>query len=310
MRFILSTFILLLIISCSNQKLDHNNNVSLERESGWQKEYNTYYKIGSNKPYTGQYICNSENDKVIIDFNNGKMDGDFVRLNLEGDTTEYIKYDKGRKTFQLELQYKEGKIIHRGTHTVTSGSEEDIQLFDNVITHMTSGNYTLLDEYLNRNYQEELNSLTKQFGSLNSIEIIEIINEFDAYNKRADIRARMLLKYEDIQLIISFLVIKYETGKIKGQGISYKPVQKELIPDKKIVEIIANINNCSSNYKFLNTTVWPGKQMIYIKRYLIEVNEKMNHLELWYMESPEDGLTFNIYHLNPAREAFEGMHWN
>ena len=314
MRITLSIFVLLLFISCSSQGDKHDENVLLESESGWQKEFNTYYEIGSDSPYTGQFVCNSLYNKVTIDFKNGKMDGDFVRLNLEGDTTEYMTYNNGRKTYQLNLQYEEGKVIYRETQIVTAGSMEDKQLFDKISTYMVAGDYAELDNYLNSTgrCEAQLNSLTKQFGSLNSIEITEIINEFVSRNKREEITARMLLKYEGIQLNVSFLVVKDRSGKIDGNGIAFKPVQNELIPDKKIVDILAGLDNASSNFTFLNTKVWPEQDidMIYIQNYLIEKDGKKQIMNIWYKSDSNNKMMFNTYHITPQKRAFEGMHWN
>jgi hypothetical protein len=310
MKVFNTILILALIISCSNLNHSEEVNVVLEKETGWLREYNTYFKAGSEVPYTGKFISISSNGSVTIDFKNGKMDGNFVRLNEEGDTTEYMKYENGRKAFHLNIQYEDGNVIHRRRRITAAGSTDDEKIFNKVKAYMLSNDHEALDRFLNPlySYKPQLNSLAEQFGHLNSIKIIEIVNEFDTDNKREDIRAKMILKYEDIQLYVSFLIVK--DIKLKGQAIKYKPVKHELISDNKVVEILDNIDNTSSHYKFLNTRIWPDNNMIYIKNYLIEVDEKKMILELWYRKNDKDQMKFKAYHVNPKREKFEGMYWN
>lgn len=312
MRTIVSILILTLINSCSSQELQHEENVPLEYESGWQREFNTYYEVGSDKPYTGEFVCYYSKGKVIIDFREGKMDGDFVRFNTDGDTTEYIRYNNGRLKYRLEFQYDNGNVIHRGEHIVTKGSVDDKQIFDKVSNLMVSGDYKSLNNFLNTfgDYKSELNSLKQHFGNLNSIEIIEIENQYDSYNERADIRAKMILKYDDIQLRINFLVVKYDTGELKGQGISYKPVTQELIKDEKVPEILAELDVAPTGYEYLDTDVWPDENMIFIKNYLVEIEGKKQVLNIWYMNDSNNKMAFNIFHITPHRRAFQGMHWN
>ena len=81
---------------------------------------------------------------------------------------------------------------------------------------------------------------------------------------------------------------------------------------EKIVDILAGLDNASSNFTFLNTKVWPEQDidMIYIQNYLIEKDGKKQIMNIWYKSDSNNKMMFNTYHITPQKRAFEGMHWN
>jgi hypothetical protein len=329
-----SLFILVLLVSCNGD----NDNVNLEMEYGWNKGLDIYYEIGSDTPYTGKFVRKSIYNTVTIDFKNGKMDGDFVRLNNKLDTTEYRIYKNGGITYQLDVQYTDDEVVHRGTHKLTAGSIEDERIFEQAIASINSNDFDELDKilgYSNR-YEAELNSLTNQFGQLVSVEIIEITNTFNSYQKREDLGAQMIFNYKDIQLRTSLRIVRDSSSNIEGHSIGIKPVPTDLIVDTKIDEVInilttKDIDKCiairglgadyehkaelvdyldtigkiSSDYKFLETIVWPGDKMIFIKNYLVEIDGDKKLLALWYKEDSKNTLSFNIFHISPYRHPIQ-----
>jgi hypothetical protein len=336
MKLIKLFIILFLFTSCGYQ----GTNVSIEQETGWQKRYDTYYEVGSETPYSGIYISKSKNDNVTVQFKNGKMDGDFLRLNNNGDTTEYRLYKNGHKTIQIDFGYKNGQRQWRETNNEKKVTINDEQIFEKVKSLILLNDYDNLQSFLNsyNTYKTEFRILTSQFGRLNSIEIIEITNVFDSYNKREDLRAQMIFSYEDIKLRTSLLIIKDSTGNLRGQGFGIKPVSNELIPDNKITEVIDilkhkdvdrflsikhidekhrleikeylnDFGTISSTYQFLNTDFLLGAEMIYLKNYLVDIDGKKQILTLRYTAITKNNLDLRLFYITPQRRPFEVMHF-
>ncbi len=336
MKSILKVLILISFISCSNEK------VNLEFESDKEKENYTYYEKGSDTPYSGKYVSKGENDIVTIDFNNGKRDGEFLRLNNQGDTTEYIIYKDGRTLLQVDYLYEDGKLTWRNEIKDVKGSQDDEKVFNKVVNLIMSNDFYELDDFLNPlfrgQYRNELNNLSNQFGRLKNIEITEIRKKINPYKKREDIRAKMIFHYEDIQLHSSFLIVKEKGGELKGQAFTRRPILNELLPDNKIDEVVDiltkkdvdrfltikhidtkhrkeieeyldNFGAISSTYKFLDTDFIVGERMVYLKNYLVEIDGEKQILTLKYSAISKNVLDLRLFYLSPFRIDFEVMYF-
>ena len=336
-RAIIKILIPILFLSCSNEK------INLEYESlGMGKEYYTYYEKGSDTPYSGKYISEGKNDIVSIDFKNGKMDGEFIRLNNQEDTTDYIIYKSGRNLLQIDFLYEEGKLTWRNAIKDIKGSQEDEIVIDKVASLIMSNDFYELDNFINPLfrglYKSEFNNLTNQFGRLKNIEIKETRKKTTPYKKREDIRAKMIFKYEDIQLNSSFLIVKGEDGGLKGQAFTRRPIPNELLPDNNIAEVIDilikkdverfltikhldskyreeiedylnDFGVISSTYKFLDTDFIIGERMVYLKNYLVEIDGEKQVLTLKYNAISKNVLDLRLFYLSPYRREFKVMHF-
>ena len=243
LRATIQILILSFLCSCANEK----GNIRLEMETDMDKEFYTYYKKGSDTPFSGEYISQGDNDVVTIDFKNGKMDGEFIRLNNQGDTTEYIKYEKGKNVFEVNSTYKEGELIERRIIEDINGSTEDEEIFDRVKDLLITSNYYELDKFLNplfgNSYKYEFENLRNQFGKLKSIEIYQISKKIYPHDNSEHMRAKMKFTFEDIELSSKFLIVKEVNGKLKGQAFTHRPIPTELLPDNKIDEVVDILTN-------------------------------------------------------------------
>ncbi len=335
---IIKVLILISFISCSNEK------VKLEFESDKEKENYNYYEKGSDTPYTGKYVSKGENDIVTIDFKNGKIDGEFIRLNNQGDTTEYIKYKNGRTLLQIDYLYEDRKLTWRNEIKDVKGSQDDEKVINKVVSLIMSNDFYGLDDFLHPmsmfrgQYRKEFNNLSNQFGRLKNIEVTEIRKKINPYKKREDIRAKMIFHYEDIQLYSSFLIVKEEDGELKGQAFTRRPISIELLPDKKIDEVVDILINkdvdrfltikhldskhrkeikeylrdfgkISSTYKFLNTDFIIGEKMVYLTNYLVEINGEKQILTLKYNAISKNVLDLRLFYVSPYRRDFKVMHF-
>jgi antitoxin component YwqK of YwqJK toxin-antitoxin module len=316
--------------------------VQLEMETEMEKEYYTFFEKDSDTPYSGKYISESTNDIVTIDFKNGKKDGEFIRLNNQGDTTEFIKYKNGRNISEINSTFKEGKLIEQEVIKNIKGSSEDKQIFDKVKDLLISSNYYELDDFLNplfgNSYKSKFNNLKNQFGNLKSIEIDEITKKLYPYNSSEHMRAKIKFNFEDIQLNSTFLIVKEIDGKLKGQAFTHRPIARELLPDSKIDEVIDilikkdvdrflsikhidekhrkeiddylnDFGKISSDYKFLNTEFLIGEIMVYLKNYLVEIDGEKQILTLKYNATSKNTLDLRLFYLSPHRRPFEVMHY-
>ena len=323
--------ILVIFVSCSHE------NVKLDVQWGMDKEDYTYYKAGTDILYSGEYTRSTEYDKVTIDFKEGKIDGDFVRSNKDGDTMQYIKYKNGHRKFEIDFQYEGSKVIYRNEVKHVKGSQEDKKIFEKVISLIFSKEYRKMDDYLNPlfqgHYETQFNNYTKHFGSLKSIEIIDIRKEIYPFQKREDVRAKMLFNYEDIQLNTKFLIVKKQDGELTGQAFTRRPLPFELLPDKKIEEVIdilikkdvdrflsikhldskhreevedllSDFGEIASTYTFLNTKPFLNGPMVYLKSYLVEIDGEKQVLTLKYNVVSKDELDLRLFYFTEYRRPF------
>lgn len=335
-QLIIKILILISFVSCSNEK------VKLEFESKKEKENYVYYEKGSDTPYSGKFVSKGKNDIVTIDFKNGKMDGEFIRLNSQGDTTEYINYKNGRNILEANATYKNGKLIKREIIKDIQSSSKDKEIFDRVKNLLITSNYQELDNFLNplfrSSYKYEFENLRNQFGNLKSIEISKITKKVYPYDKSEHMRAKMKINFEDIQLSSTFSIIKENDGKLIGQAFAHGPIPTELLPDNKIEEVIEiltkkdverflsikhldskyrkkikeylrGFGEISPTYKFLNTDFIIGQKMVYLKNYLVEIDDKKQILTLKYNAISKDMLDLRLFYLSSYRRDFEVMHF-
>ena len=332
----INILILFVFISCSNEKIE------LEYESDMEKEFYTYYEKGSETPYSGKYISKAANDNVTIDFKNGKMDGEFIRLNNQEDTIEYNIYKNGRNLLEVDFLYEEGKLTRRNAIKDVKGSQEDEKVFNKVASLIMSNDFYELDNFLNPlfrgHYKSEFNNLTNQFGRLKNIEIKEIRKKTNSYKNREDIRAKMIFNYEDLQLNSSFLIVKEEDGGLNGQAFTRRPIPNELLPDNNIEEVIDILINkdverfltikhldskyrreieeylndfgvISSTYKFLETDFIIGERMVYLKKYLVDIDGEKQILTLKYNVISNNVLDLRLFYISPYRREFKVLHF-
>jgi hypothetical protein len=338
LRATIQIMILSFFCSCANEK----GNIRLEMVTDMEKEFYTYYEKGSDTPFTGKYVSQGNNDVVTIDFKNGKMDGEFIRLNNQGDTTENIQYEKGRNIFEVNSTYKEGKLIERRIIEDFNGTTEDEQIFDKVKDLLLTSNYYELDKFLNplfgSSYKYEFENLRNQFGNLKLVEILQINKKIYPHDNSEHMRAKMKFIFEDIELSSKFLIVKEVNGNLKGQAFTHRPIPKELLPDNKIDEVfdilikkdvdrflimkhldskhkkeieeyLDDFGKTSSTYEFLNTDFIIGERMVYLKNYLVEIDGEKQILTLKYNVISKNVLDLRLFYLSPYRRDFKVMHF-
>jgi hypothetical protein len=147
----------------------------------------------------------------------------------------------------------------------------------------------------------------------------------------------MVFTYEDIQLNSIFLIVKESNGRLKGQACTLRPIDYELLPDKKIDEVIdiltkkdvdrflaikhidesyrkevedylKDFGEISSTYIFLDTDLRLGGHMAYLKDYLVKIDGVEHILTLRYNVISKDELDLRLFYVSPYRKPFEVMH--
>lgn len=295
----------MLLYSCGNQ----GSNVNLEVESCMGYD-DVYYEVGSNTPYTGLYTRESPEESVKVDLVNGKMHGERVVFNAEGDTSEYCLFKKGHQTYRLNIEYEGGKVRARNSRKEVDLSVEDKLVFEKAKALIVSEDYLELMDLCGYAYwhqtEQILNQLRIQFGNIDSIEIISTAKDVNSYNKWEAMNAEVIFYFKDFKLRASFSLINDERGNFKGLLINFEPISEDLMPEGRVDRIVKGISNASPKFKFLSMKFMGGEKMWVVKNYLIEVDNEKQVLSIDYFVVSKGKLEYYNYERSPYRTPVEG----
>lgn len=295
----------LLFISCKSQ----TENVELYYKYSIDTPIEVFNKK-TNKPFSGKFISTSNIDKVVIEFEDGKMNGKYLRAFLDGDTIEYSKYKNGIKLSSLDYIYDNGKLDYKELIENRDGDETDRKLFIKACNLIVNNNTNEVYDLLNNEYSDTFEKLKYLFGKLKGFELKNVVKKYYKYNQSEHIVGDINLIFDKKQLNSTFLIIRYP-DKIKGQGFGFPKLEYKLEKnqiEKEIIESInkkdidkfisltqydesyknvfdekfKEINKISTDSKFLNTHFDYYNRLLLVQDYLVLVDNEKQVLSLIY----------------------------
>ncbi len=304
-NFILLALSLLLFDSCNSQTA----NVDLYYKYSFNSPIKVFNKK-TKKPYSGEFVSISNNDKVRIEFKDGKMDGTYLRTFIDGDTLEYKKYENGIKLLSLDFIYHNGKLDYKELIKDQNGNNADIKLFIESCNLLVNNNFNELDNLLDNDYSETFKKLKYLFGPLQSFKLNNVTKKYYRYNKSEHITGDITFYFSKKDLNLAFLIVM-TPQKIKGQGFIYPTLDYEIeksqidrkviksINEKNIDEFISltqysdshktffkkkfeKIGEISKDSRFLNTHFDYFNRLLLVQDYLVVIDNEKQVLSLIY----------------------------
>lgn len=171
------------------------------------------------KVFTGNVNLTNEEGINFKGFvKNGKRDGECSWLKANGDTIEYQRFDNGERIYSVQFNVN-GKRDNLWIQSNPNLEKKDTILIDDMIFLLLKSRFNEIDEkvvsrelpYANLT-KKQLLKYNADFGSLNSIEVLEIIKR--AYNFRPEkhIEVRTIFKFDTKEVLMGIRLLENENN--------------------------------------------------------------------------------------------------
>jgi len=259
---VLLPVILFLFASCfgvSNNPKTTSHDLIYHNNTKYHKPL--YFEKGTNIPFTGTYSSLSDYNQVTVEFTDGLMDGDFVRLNLQGDTVEHYRYEAGEQTYGLSFQRNvDGTGVTRAVEVIQPTKQEDLELYEKVGELLLAKDYSGLEGFLQPetfvkafdpdlyNYQKHLATYTQLFGPLQNVSVKEAFNTYHVLEDDEHLKGILELEFEGKTLEAILYVYRNNAGGINGKALYIQHIEED------ISDAVAE-GRVEANAQFLNVQI-------------------------------------------------------